>query len=143
MILLDTNVVSEFRKIRMGKADGNVARWEAGLRTSTLFLSAITIFELEHGTLLLERRDPRQGSGLRRWLDQQVATSFAKRVLPIDAAIAKVAASLHIPAPRPERDALIGATALVHGMTVATRNVADFQPMGVPVLNPWDAAPAP
>lgn len=143
MILLDTNVISEFRKIRMGKADRNVARWEAGLRASTLFLSAITFFELEHGALLLERRDPRQGSGLRRWLDQQVAITFAKRILPIDATIAKAAASLHIPDPRPERDALIGATALVHRMTVATRNVADFTPMGVPVLNPWDAPPAP
>ena len=143
MILLDTNVISEFRKIRMGRADGNVARWQAGLRTSTLFLSAMTLFELEHGTLLLERRDPRQGRGLRQWLDRQVVTSFAKRILPVDAAVAKVAASLHIPDPRPERDALIGATALVHRMTVATRNVADFQPMGVPVLNPWDPLPAP
>ena len=143
MFLLDTNVISEFRKIRAGKADGNVARWETGLRASTLFLSAITFFELEHGTLLLERRDPRQGGGLRRWLDQQVVKSFAERILPIDAVIAKFAASLHIPDPRPERDALIAATALVHRMTVATRNVADFAPMGVPTLNPWDAPPAP
>lgn len=143
MYLLDTNVISEFRKIGTGKANRNVAGCVASLRASTLFLSAITFFELEHGTLLLERRDPRQASVLRAWLDGYVFTTFAKRILPVDVAIAKVAASLHVPNPKPERDALIAATALVHGMTVATRNAADFKAMGVPVLNPWDAPPAP
>ncbi len=138
MYLLDTNVISEFRKIRTGKANQNVATWASGVRASALFLSAITFFELEHGTLLLERRDPKQGSVLRAWLDHQVIATFADRLLPVDAAVAKRAASLHVPDPRPERDALIGATALVHCMTVATRNVADFKSMGVPVINPWE-----
>jgi len=136
--LLDTNVISEFRKIRTGKANQNVAAWASSVRASALFLSAMTFFELEHGTLLLERRDPKQGSVLRAWLDHQVVATFADRLLPVDAAVAKRAASLHVPDPRPERDALIGATALVHRMTVVTRNVADFKSMGVPVLDPWE-----
>lgn len=97
----------------------------------------MTCFELEHGALLLERRDAKQGSALRAWLSHQVFANFADQIIPIDVDVARRAALLHIPDPRPERDALIAATALVHGLTVATRNVTDFAPMGVPVLNPW------
>jgi len=137
--LIDTNVVSEFRKIKVGKAHPNVVKWAAGVRASDLFLSAMTVFELEHGALLIERRDTKQGSVLRAWLDHQVSVTFTGRILPIDATIAKLAASFHVPDPRPERDALIAATALVHGMTIVTRNVSDFTPMGVPVINPWES----
>jgi predicted nucleic acid-binding protein len=138
MYLVDTNVVSEFRKIHTGKADQNVSDWASDKRISTLFLSAMTCFELELGTLLLEKRDLRQGRLLRIWLDHQMSVVFAGRILPVDAMIARLSASLHVPHPRPERDAMIAATALVHRMTVVTRDVADFKPMGVPVLNPWD-----
>lgn len=80
---------------------------------------------------------------LREWLERNVLPSFRDHILPIDVAVAQRCAALHVPNRRPDRDAFIGATALVHGMTVATRNVADFTPMGVPVVNPWDAPPAP
>lgn len=138
MFVLDTNVVSELRKAKAGKADLNVAAWASGVPAAALFVSAITILELETGVLLVQRRDPRQGALLRVWLDQHVLTAFSGRVLPVDTAVAQRCASLHVPDPRAERDALIAATALVHGMTVVTRNVADFAATGAPLLNPWE-----
>jgi len=138
MYVLDTNVVSELRKIRIGKADPNVAAWAETVDAADLFVSAITILELELGVLALERKDAAQGAMLRAWLEQSVLPEFAARTLPIDTAVAQRCARLHVPDRRGERDALIAATTLVHGMTVVTRNVADFQPTGVAVINPWD-----
>ena len=140
--ILDTNVVSELRKAEVGKADRRVVEWAAGIATDNLFLSVITILELELGALLTERRDTRQGASLRRWLENTISSAFSGRVLPVDTAIARRCASLHVPDPAPERDALIAATALVHGMSLATRNVADFGPTGVRIVNPWRADPA-
>ena len=138
MFVLDTNVVSELRKVRAGKAHPNVAGWASRVPPGQLFLSAITIHELEHGVLLAERADPAQGAVLRRWLDDSVAAAFIGRVLPVDGLVARRAAALHIPDPAPFRDALIGATALVHNMAVATRNVKDFERFeGLEVVNPW------
>jgi toxin FitB len=136
--LLDTNLVSELRK-RPGRIDVNVAAWGATQEADQQFLSAITVFEVELGILQVERRDALQGSMLRRWFDSGVLGAFAKRTLAVDREVARRAAGLHVPDPRPERDAYIAATALVHGLTVATRNVADFEPMGVTVINPWTA----
>ncbi len=136
--LLDTNVVSELRKIRLGKADHRVALWAEGVDASDLFISVITVQEIEIGVLLAERRDPKQGATLRLWLTQQALPAFGGRILAVDTTIAQRSARLHVPNPRPVRDGLIAATALVHGMTVATRNVADFEPTGVAVLNPWE-----
>ncbi|RQS60471.1 type II toxin-antitoxin system VapC family toxin [Burkholderia sp. Bp8963] len=138
MFVLDTNVVSELRKVRAGKADPNVAAWSATVDAPALFVSAITIMELETGVLQIERRDPAQGALLRAWLDGHVLPEFTGRVLPIDTAVVLRCARLHVPDRRSERDALIAATALVHGMTVVTRNVADFVETGVTILNPWD-----
>ena len=137
--LLDTNVVSELRKIRLGKADVYVRRWAESTDAADLHVSALTIMELDIGVLQVERRDKTQGAALRAWLDQHVLPEFAGRVLPIDTAVARRCARLHVPDRRSKRDALIAATALVHGMTVMTRNVADFQPTGVPLQNPWDS----
>jgi predicted nucleic acid-binding protein len=137
MFLLDTNVVSELRKARAGKADRNVAAWAVTIPVATLFLSAITIQELEIGTLLVERRDPLKGAILRAWLDEHVLPAFGDRILPVDTAVARRAAALHVPDPRPIRDALIAATALVHELTVVTRNVADFATTAARTLDPW------
>ncbi|TBU90901.1 type II toxin-antitoxin system VapC family toxin [Phytopseudomonas dryadis] len=138
MFVLDTNVVSELRKAKSGKADPCLVAWAQRLLPGQLFISAITVLELETGVLLVEHRDPQQGAMLRAWLDGHVLPGFAGRILPVDSAVAQCCARLHVPDPRAERDALIAATALVHGMTVATRNVADFAPTGVALLNPWE-----
>ena len=137
MFVLDTNVVSELRKAATGKANPRVVAWAASIRPAALFLSVITLMELEQGVLLLERRDPRQGAAIRQWLERQVLPAFEGRFLPIDDHVALRCARLHVPDPRKERDALIAATALVHGMTVVTRDTAGFEPTGVPLLNPW------
>lgn len=139
MFVLDTNVVSELRKIRLGRADKFVAQWADSVDSVDLYLSAITVQELEIGVLLVERRDPPQGAIFRAWLDHHVLPAFAGRILPVDTAVARRSAKLHVPDPRPVRDCLIAATALVHGMTVVTRNVADFQSSSVVLLNPWKA----
>jgi len=135
--LLDTNVVSEMRKIRHGKADPQVSAWADSVETCDLYLSVISIHELELGILLAERRDPVQGASLRKWMNDQVLPAFAGRILDVDTVVAQRSAGLHVPDPRPFRDGLIAATALVHGMTVVTRNVDDFQSTGVTILNPW------
>jgi predicted nucleic acid-binding protein len=139
MFLLDTNVVSELRKVRSGKANPGVAAWAEKVRSVELFISAITIQELEHGVLLMERSDPTQGAMLREWLDQSVTAAFKNRVIAVDERVARSAAALHVPDPAPFRDALIGATALVHEMTVVTRDLKDFRRFhGVDILNPWN-----
>lgn len=135
MFLLDTNLLSELR--RRDRTDPKVAAWADSVHPADLFLSAITILEIEAGTLKLQRRDAAQGAVLRAWIDSKVLPAFAGRILSVDAAVAQRCARLHIPDPCAERDALIAATALVHNLTVATRNLADFQPMGVDLLNPW------
>jgi toxin FitB len=139
MFVLDTNVVSELRKIRLGKADPNLTEWADSVDAGSLHISAITVLELEIGILQLERKDPRQGTMLRTWFDTLVLPEFNGRIFPVDTAVAQRCARLHVPDPRAERDALIAATALVHGMTVVTRNLADFEATGVPLLNPWEA----
>jgi predicted nucleic acid-binding protein len=137
MFLLDTNVVSELRKVRSGKADRHVVAWANSVDADDLYLSAITIQELEIGVLLMERRDFSQGAMLRAWLNSYVLPAFTDRILPVDTVVAQCSARLHVPDPCPLRDGLIAATALVHGMTVVTRNIADFKSTGVQTLNPW------
>ncbi len=137
MYLLDTNVVSELRKVHNGRADVNVALWADRVDASDLFLSAITVQEIEIGVLLAERRDAVQGAVLRTWLERQVLPAFMGRILSVTTDVARRSARLHVPDPRPLRDGLIAATALTHSMTVVTRNLTDFAPTGVPTLNPW------
>lgn len=138
MFVLDTNVVSELRKANTGKADANVVAWANSVLPASLFLSVISILELEMGILLIERRDQEQAKMLRNWLENQVLPTFEERILVVDTAVARQCARLHVPDPCSERDALIAATALVHGMTVVTRNVDDFKPTGIAILNPWE-----
>ncbi|HVL03177.1 MAG TPA: type II toxin-antitoxin system VapC family toxin [Acidimicrobiales bacterium] len=138
MFLLDTNVVSELRKVRAGKANQGVADWASSIPSGRMFVSSITLHELELGVLLAERSDPSRGAILRSWLDGGVSVAFATRVLPVDERVARRSAALHVPDPAPLRDAFIGATALVHQMAVVTRNVRDFERFDeLDVVNPW------
>ena len=140
MFLLDTNVVSELRKLSSGRADPRVVAWNAQTILETTFISVISLAELETGVSRMERRDASQGAHLRRWLEAQVLLAFRDRILAVDQAIARRCGQLRADNPHPEYDALIAATALVCGLTVVTRNVADFAPMGVPIVNPWDVS---
>jgi hypothetical protein len=135
--LLDTNVVSELRKVGDGKADLNVTAWLSARDSRDFYISAITILELERGILSIQRRDIEQGSRLRAWMDSRVRPEFADRIISIDEAVATRCAHLHIPDRRNEADALIAATAIVHGLVVVTRNIQDFQETGVVVVDPW------
>jgi len=137
MYLLDTNVVSELRKGR--NAHRGVRRWAQALPAASLYLSVVSILELEIGILLIARRDRRQGEILRTWMDRHVLPTFVDRILPVDTAVAQRCAALHVPDPRSDRDALIAATALVHGLTVVTRNTNDFQVTGADLINPWES----
>jgi toxin FitB len=138
MFLLDTNVVSELRKAKAGKAHRGVLEWANDVPAALMFLSVISLHELEHGVMLAERSDPPKCAILRSWLDNSVVPAFAERIVPVDVPVAIRAASLHVPDPASFRDALIGATALVHGMTVVTRNIHDFERFAeLDVVNPW------
>lgn len=138
MFLLDTNVVSELRHGKPNQSP-ELRRWAAEQPASRLFLSAITILELEQGLLALERRTPPQGSALRIRITG-VQAAFQGRVLPFTDHTAIICASLHVPNPRSERDAMIAATAIEHGFKVVTRDTQDFVNTGVPLVNPWHEA---
>lgn len=135
MYILDTNVVSEIRK---SSPNAQVVTWFRHHRAIELHLSAISVFEIEMGVRRIERRDQIQGRRLRRWLNEEVLGVFRGRILPIDQTVAVQAASMQVPDPRPDRDCFIAATAEVNGMTLVTRNVKDFQALGVRFINPWD-----
>jgi predicted nucleic acid-binding protein len=137
MYLLDTNLISELRKLRQRTANPGLVAWADSVSPQDLYLSAITIEELERGVLLAAHRDPPKGLALRSWLEHQVLPAFEGRIIPVDTAVARRSAKLQVPDPFPIRDSLIAATALVHSMVVVTRNTADFERSGATLLNPW------
>lgn len=137
MFIIDTNVISELRK--RAHADRKVLAWADNADHRLFYLSSITVFEVRYGALRVQRRDKIQGGLMLEWLQRDILDAFAGRILPIDTNVATECAALHVPDPKPERDAFIAATALVHNLTVVTRNVRDFEPMGVRVVNPWVA----
>lgn len=141
MYLLDTNALSELRKRRSGKINAAVEAWAGTVDQAELYLSVITIMEVELGIALLERRDAHQAGVLRLWLHERVMPAFAGRILPITTPIALRCARLHVPDTKSERDAWIAATGLTHDLTIVTRNVADFAGTGATLLDPWNIYP--
>lgn len=135
--LLDTNVLSEFYRGRGG--DPNVLRWSTQYDQREFAISVINLKELEYGVLNIARRDTARNLSLRAWLDHFLLPQFGDRLIPVDSAVARRAAALDVPDRRPVADGLIAATALVHDLVVVTRNTSQFKPMGVRLLNPWDA----
>ncbi len=136
MILVDTDVISALR--RLDRAGSAFAAWSRRTPVSGLYLSAVTILEIEVGVLQMERRDPAQGARLRVWLREKVLAPFEGRILPFDLPAARQCAGLHVPNKRPGHDAMIAATALAHGVPVATGNTRDFAGTGVELINPWE-----
>ena len=137
MYLLDTNIISEIRQPK--RANPSVLSWTRTVDQNLFFLSVATVMEVQYGALLLSRRDKIAGGVFRRWVDDHVLPDFVDRILPITTDIALVCAALHVPNRRGERDAWIAATALVHDLTIVTRNVRDFEGTGAKLFNPWGA----
>jgi hypothetical protein len=137
MYLIDTNVISELRKVLIGKANAQVVSWVDSIDAAELYVSVITMHELKMGVLLAGRRDAAKAAVLNAWYEQ-VTQAFKNRILVVDMSVVTLSASLNVPNPRPFGDCLIAATALAHNMTVATRNVVDFQGTGVKLINPWE-----
>jgi len=140
MFLLDTDVLSASR--RPEKADPELASWVARTDPRTMFLSAVSILEVEIGALRLSRRDPARGAELQHWIRDRILVQFKDRIIPFNELVALRCAEFHVSRTPPERDAMIAATALDKRLTLVTRNVRDFRPLGVPLLNPWEASPA-
>lgn len=138
MYLLDTNIISELRRAPSGKANKNVTAWAQSVNAASLFLSVVSLLELEMGILRMERKDHVQGAILRTWFDHHVIPAFEGRILPFDIAVARRCAALHVPNPASERDSMIAATAIEHGLVMVTRNTTDFQASGATLLNPWN-----
>ena len=137
MFILDTNILSEARRARKRRASPELLEWLASVPLLQVYISAITLFELKQGVLLAARSDPPKAAALNSWLVGSVLRAFGDRVLPVDAEVATAAAELHVPNPASFRDSLIGATAIVHQMSIVTRNVHDFERFkGVQVINP-------
>lgn len=139
MFLIDTNVLSEFRLLHDNRADKAVAAWASLHDPDTFYMSAVTLMEAEISIRRMEWRDPRQGRVLRDWMNGVILPRYGNRILPVDDRTAALAASFHVPDPAPFADSLIAATAIIHAMTIVTRNVRDFEFPSVAVLNPWDA----
>ena len=137
MFVLDTNILSEMRKMPKNKANRGVEEWLDLMPKESLFISVITLMEIERGVLNMERKDPCQGKMLRDWLEDLVRPTFKGKTLYPDDITATLCAGLHIPDKSPDNDAWIAATALRHHFTLVTRNIKDFEKMGVKLLNPF------
>lgn len=138
MYLLDTNAISELRKVKTGKAHQGFIEWLYSIQPDTLYINTIVLMELKKGIFLKQRKDPKQAQDLQIWLDTIIRPTFAHRTLNIDENTIDICAKLHVPNKRPENDAWIGAMAIAYNMTLVTRNVKDYAGLPVKILNPFN-----
>lgn len=138
MYLLDTNVVSELRKIKTAKAHQGLSQWLSSIQPEQLYINTIVLMELKKGIFLKQRKDPKQAQVLQIWLDTVIRPAFAQRTLNIDENTIDICAKLHVPNKRPENDAWIGAMAIAYNMVLVTRNVKDYAGLPVKILNPFN-----
>lgn len=139
MFLLDTNVISELRKIKIGKANKGLEIWSKNHNKKIMFLSVISLLELEIGALSLERKDPKQGTVIRMWIDEIIKPKFKDRIIPVSTKTVLICSKMHIPNRKSITDSLIAATAIEHNLTVITRNEKDFEETGAKIFNPFSS----
>jgi predicted nucleic acid-binding protein len=138
MYLIDTVVLSELRK---PQRDARLAAWVERQRTTDLFVSVVTIGEIERGIARQRRTDSDFAAALAAWLDRVLAI-YGERILPFDLQIARRWGQLSAALGNDSADLMISATALEHGLAVVTRNVSDFEPTGAVTVNPFDSRPS-
>ena len=138
MYLADTNVISELRKYRSGRMHPSARHWVEHVDVNDVYISVISMMEIRTGILRRARKDAAQAQILQQWFSHELAPEFAGRILPVSLEVALTCSELHVPHKKSEYDALIGATAREHHLMLVTRNVADFQGMGLDILNPFE-----
>ncbi|WP_281838819.1 type II toxin-antitoxin system VapC family toxin [Cardiobacterium hominis] len=138
MYLLDTNIISELKKLDSGKIHPQVQRWAYSINLMQTKISVVSITEIRTGILSLARKDQAQAASLDNWFTNRLLPAYRTRTLSVDTEVALICAQLHIPAKRPINDAYIAATAIAHNLTPVTRNVRDFQGLPLMLENPFE-----
>lgn len=138
MYLLDTNIISELKKLDSGKIHPQVQRWAYSINLMQTKISVVSITEIRTGILSLARKDQAQAASLDNWFTNRLLPTYRTRTLSVDTEVALICAQLHIPAKRPINDAYIAATAIAHNLTPVTRNVRDFQGLPLMLENPFE-----
>jgi PIN family toxin-antitoxin system, toxin component len=138
MYLLDTNIISELKKLDSGKIHPQVQRWAYSINLMQTKISVVSITEIRTGILSLARKDQAQAASLDNWFTNRLLPAYRTRTLSVDTEVALICAQLHIPAKRPINDAYIAATAIAHNLTLVTRNVRDFQGLPLMLENPFE-----
>ena len=138
MYLLDTNIISELKKLDSGKIHPQVQRWAYSINLMQTKVSVVSIIEIRTGILSLARKGQAQAASFDNWFTNRLLPAYRTRTLSVDTEVALICAQLHIPTKRPINDAYIAATAIAHNLTPVTRNMRDFQGLPLMLENPFE-----